>query len=146
MQQKVKVLTVNADDTAQVMHIRQSACSGDCHKCSGCGAVEEKMIFTARNPLHARPGDVVIVTTETAPVLKAAAMLYMLPLLLFFAGYLLGAAWNAGALIGGVLFALSIVLCVLYDRRAARKQKNVFTITGYADGVSFPKKGDNDLD
>ena len=146
MQQKVKVLTVNADDTAQVMHIRQSACSGDCHKCSGCGAVEEKMIFTARNPVHARPGDVVIVTTETAPVLKAAAMLYMLPLLLFFAGYLLGAAWNAGALIGGVLFALSIVLCVLYDRRAARKQKNVFTITGYADGVSFPKKGDNDLD
>ena len=146
MQQKVKVLTVNADDTAQVMHIRQSACSGDCHKCSGCGAVEEKMIFTARNPLHARPGDVVIITTETAPVLKAAAMLYMLPLLLFFAGYLLGAAWNAGALIGGVMFALSIVLCVLYDRRAARKQKNVFTITGYADGVSFPKKGDNDLD
>ena len=146
MQQKVKVLTVNADDTAQVMHIRQSACSGDCHKCSGCGAVEEKMIFTARNPVHARPGDVVIVTTETAPVLKAAAMLYMLPLLLFFAGYLLGAVWNAGALIGGVLFALSIVLCVLYDRRAARKQKNVFTITGYADGVSFPKKGDNDLD
>ena len=146
MQQKVKVLTLNADDTAQVMHIRQSACSGDCHKCSGCGAVEEKMIFTARNPVHARPGDVVIVTTETAPVLKAAAMLYMLPLLLFFAGYLLGAVWNAGALIGGVLFALSIVLCVLYDRRAARKQKNVFTITGYADGVSFPKKGDNDLD
>ena len=146
MQQKVKVLTVNADDTAQVMHIRQSACSGDCHKCSGCGAVEEKMIFTARNPVHARPGDVVIVTTETAPVLKAAAMLYMLPLLLFFAGYLLGAVWNAGALIGGVLFALSIVLCVLYDRRAARKQKNIFTITGYADGVSFPKKGDNDLD
>ena len=146
MQQKVKVLTVSADHTAQVMHIRQSACSGDCHKCSGCGAVEEKMIFTARNPVHARPGDVVIVTTETAPVLKAAAMLYMLPLAAFFAGYLLGTYWNAGALTGGVLFALSIVLCVLYDRRAARKQKNVFTITGYADGVRFPKKGDNDLD
>ena len=146
MQQKVKVLTVSADATAQVMHIRQSACSGDCHKCSGCGAVEEKLIFTAHNPIGAGPGDVVVVATETVPVLKAAAMLYMLPLVLFFAGYLLGARWNVGVLTGGVLFALSIVLCVLYDRRAARKHKNVFTITGYADSVSFPKKGDNDLD
>ena len=40
MEQKVRVKKVNSDGTAQVLHIRQSACSGDCHQCAGCGAAE----------------------------------------------------------------------------------------------------------
>ena len=44
------------------------------------------MLFEARNPIGARPGEMVIVESESAPVLKAAAVLYMLPLALFIAG------------------------------------------------------------
>ena len=90
MQQTVKILSCNADGTAKVACLRQSACSGDCHKCSGCGAVEQTMLFEARNPIGARPGEMVIVESESAPVLKAAAVLYMLPLALFITGYLVG--------------------------------------------------------
>ncbi len=146
MQQQVKVLHTEPDGTAQVMHIRQSACSGDCHKCAGCGAVQETLMFTAQNPIGAREGDLVTVTTETAPVLKAAAVLYLLPVVLFFLGYWLGSMVQMAALLGVVLFGAGIGVCVAYDRHAARKNSTVFTITGYADGVSFPKKGDNDLD
>lgn len=132
MQQLVKVLTCNPDGTAQVAYMRQSACSGDCHKCSGCGAVEQTMIFTARNPIGANPGALVTVESATGPVLKAAAVLYMLPLVLFIAGYLVGMQWQLGGLIGALAFALSIAIIVCYDRLVMRKRNTVYTIVGYA--------------
>ena len=132
MQQLVKVLTCNPDGTAQVAYMRQSACSGDCHKCSGCGAVEQTMIFTARNPIGATPGALVTVESASGPVLKAAAVLYMLPLVLFIAGYLVGMQWQLGGLIGALAFALSIAIIVCYDRLVMRKRNTVYTIVGYA--------------
>ena len=132
MQQQVRVLNINPDGSAQVIYLRQSACSGDCHKCSGCGAVEQSMIFTARNPIGARPGDLVNVESATGPVLKAAAVLYMLPLVLFVAAYLVGMQWSMGGLIGALAFALSIVLIVCYDRLIMKKKNTEYTIIGYA--------------
>jgi sigma-E factor negative regulatory protein RseC len=134
MEQLVRVCHTNDDGTAQVIHIRESACSGDCHKCSGCGAVQQKLIFTASNPIGAKPGELVTVKTRSAPVLAAAAMLYVLPILLFFAGYLIGyLAWDQGALAGGIGFAVGLVAAAVYDRCVARKKDTTYTITGYAD-------------
>ena len=84
------VMKQGDDGTALVFRIRESACSGDCHKCSGCGAAKETVTFTAKNPIGARRGELVKVESETAPVLKAAAVLYVVPLVLFFSGYYLG--------------------------------------------------------
>ena len=131
MQQRVKVLTCEPDGTAQVMLLRQSACSGDCHKCAGCGAAEQTWIFTARNPKGAGPGDLVTVESESGTVLKAAAVLYMAPLALFIGGYLLGMRWGLGGLTGGLAFALSIGLVIMYDRLVMKKKDTVYTITGW---------------
>ena len=125
MQQTVKVIKCNEDGTAQVACLRQSACSGDCHKCSGCGAVEQTMLFEARNPIGAKPGELVVVESQSGPVLKAAAVLYMLPLVLFIAGYLLGMQWKLGGLIGALAFALSIGIAVAYDRLVMKKKNTV---------------------
>ena len=138
MQQTVKILSCNADGTAQVACLRQSACSGDCHKCSGCGAVEQTMIFTARNPIGARAGEMVIVESESGPVLKAAAVLYMLPLVLFIAGYLVGMQWKLGGLLGAAAFVLSIGIIVAYDRLVMKKKNTVYTIVGYAPKEHHP--------
>ena len=132
MTQNVRVKRVNPDGTARVIHVRQSACSGDCHKCSGCGAMQETVELTARNPIGAAPGDLVTMEAKSGPVLKAAAVLYMLPLVLFFLGYFLGQVFlGRGALIGCLAFALAIVLCVLYDRAMGRKKETEYTITGF---------------
>ena len=92
MEQIVRVREIYDDGTAQVLLIRESACSGDCHKCSGCGAAKETLLVTAVNPIRADRGDLVTIRSESGPVLKAAAVLYMMPLVLFFLGYGLGAA------------------------------------------------------
>lgn len=131
MEQKAKIRSVSADGKAQVMVIRESACSGDCHKCSGCGAAKETLIFEAVNAIGAREGEIVIITSESGPVLAGAAVLYMVPLVLFFMGYVLGDLWGLGALMGCLGFALGFVLAVVYDRKITTKRNTVYTITGY---------------
>lgn len=133
MEQLVRVKQTHSDGTATVVHMRQSACSGDCHKCSGCGAQAETILLKADNPIGARAGDLVKIESATGPVLKAAAMLYVVPMVLFFLGYLVGfLLWGKGALVGCLAFVLGISLAVVYDRLVARKQDNGYTITGFA--------------
>ena len=137
MEQIVRVKETYEDGTAQVVHMRESACSGDCHKCSGCGAAKQTMRLRAVNAIDAPVGAVVIIKSESAPVLKAAALLFMLPLGLFFLGYILGAElWQLGGLLGGLAFALGIAGAVLYDRLVMKKKNTVYTITGYAHKAS----------
>lgn len=132
MEQLVRVRKLNDDGTAQVIHVRQSACSGDCHKCAGCGAAQETLLLTAQNPIGAKPGELVVIRSESGPVLTAAAVLYMLPLVLFFLGYALGAVcWQQGALVGCLAFVAGIVIAAVYDRHMAKHKKTIYTITGF---------------
>lgn len=149
MEQLVKIRKILPDGAAEVVRIRESACSGDCHKCSGCGAAQETMVFRAENPINAQAGELVTIRSETAPVLMAAAVLYLMPLVLFFAGYFLGEViWQQGALPGCGGFLLGLCLSILYDRKIARKQKTTYIITGRSGGIppESHRERDNDLD
>lgn len=143
MEQTVRVKALLDGGTAQVVHIRQSACSGECHSCSGCGAQKQAVLLKAQNPIGAKPGDWVTVESATGPVLLAAAVLYMVPILLFVAGYLVGEhLWTKGPLVGILGFVLGLVLARVYDRAVAKK-KTVYTITGFA---NKPRTGDEEVD
>ena len=148
MEQIVRVKERFNNGTATVILQRESACSGDCHKCSGCGAAKEVMIFEAQNPIGAGKGDLVVIRSETGPVMKAVGIFYVLPLLLFFLGYYVGYQFGIGGLVGGLGFVLAIALTVVYDRKVAQKEKMVHTIIGYAGDTLLRsrKKGDNCLD
>ena len=135
MEQIVRVRQVLPDGKAEIFLVRESACSGDCHKCSGCGAAKETMIAVAENQIGAKAGDFVKVTSDTRQVLGMAMLVYALPLVLFFAGYALGdwLGWG-GTLMGSLGFVLSVGIIVLGDRIIQKKNNMVYTITGYAPG------------
>lgn len=136
MEQTVKVLTCAPDGTAQVLRVRESACSGDCHKCSGCGAAKQNMILTAVNPIGAKPGDTVVIRCDSGPVLAHAAVLYLMPLVLFIGGYLAGEhLWQMGPLVGGIGFVLAVGAVIAYDRLVVKKKKTEYTITGFEHGL-----------
>ena len=144
MEQIVRVKEAHNDGTATVFLQRESACSGDCHKCPGCGAAKEVMIFQVQNPIGASRGDLVVIESKTGPVMKAVGVFYVLPLILFFGGYMLGDRWGLGGLVGCLGFFLAIGLSVVYDRLIAKKEE-VHTITGYAGDylLKSMKKGDH---
>lgn len=126
------------DGTALVLHVRQSACSGDCHKCAGCGAVQEKMLISAENPIGATEGDFVTVSASSGTVLLSAMVLYMIPVALFFIGYLLGMYCAIGAgWLGCFAFTLGIILAVIYDRKILSKKKITYVITGFARNIEI---------
>ena len=135
MEQIVRVHRLHPDGRAEVFLVRESACSGDCHKCSGCGAQKETMIVTAENPIRAEVGDFVTLTSDTASVMKAVFAVYLVPLVLFFTGFGIGMAkgWSPG-LLGALGFGLGVAFAVWVDRRTAKKNDTVYTITGYAPG------------
>ena len=132
MEQIVRVARLTQEGKAEIVHVRESACSGDCHKCSGCGAAKETMILVAENPIHARPGDLVRMESDTKQVMTAVAVFYVLPLVLFFGGYALG-AWLgiSGTLVGCIGFAIGIGATVALDRYTAKHKETVYTLVGY---------------
>ena len=149
MEQLVRVRETFDDGTALVVHVRESACSGDCHKCSGCGAAKETILIKAKNPIGAARGDLVKLESASGPVLKAAAVLYLLPMVLFFVGYYVGDMFlGLGTLVGCLAFAVSIALAVLYDRKIAKLDQTGYTITEFVERsfLNTGKKGDNNID
>lgn len=134
MEQTVLVKRVLEDGSAEVLRVRESACSGDCHKCSGCGSSQQTMVIPAENPIGAKVGDWVVIEAKSGAVLKAAAMLYIVPLVLFIAGYLVGEhLWQRGILVSLAGLVLGLILVKLLDRHMTNKG-SVYTITGYAKG------------
>ena len=130
MQRKATVQELLPDGRAELAVQRESACSGDCHHCGGCGTVGQTLRLTAENPVGAEKGDIVWISSESKPVLRAAALVYALPLALFLAGYLLSmrlGAWAAAIGAGG--FLLGLVPAFAYNRRV-RKKLPVYTIIG----------------
>ena len=134
MEQTVRVHRILEDGSAEVIRVRESACSGDCHKCSGCGSSQQTMMILAENPIGARVGDWVVIEAKSGAVLKAAVMLYIVPLVLFIAGYLFGEyLWQKGVLFALAGLLLGLILVKLLDKHMTKKG-SAYTITGYAKG------------
>ena len=134
MEQIVRVHRLCENGKAQIIHVRESACSGDCHECAGgCTAAKETMLIEADNPIGAQVGDFVRMESDTKSVMAAIAVMYVLPLVLFFAGYALG-VWLgiSGALVGCIGFVLGLLAAIAEDRRQQKNHKTVYTLVGYA--------------
>ena len=136
MIQTAKVTKVFPDGRAEVAVKRQSACGHDCSKCGGgCSElmVSSTVAVMAANPVRAMPGDMVRVESSTGGILKAAVVVYLVPFILFFLGYFVCAALQLSsgisAAVGGIGFAVGVLLAVLLDRQVHRSRSITFCIT-----------------
>ena len=122
-------------DKAEIEVKRVSACAHNCAECGGgCSELTRTgpVMAVADNPLGARPGDTVLVESSTKRVLGFAAVVYLLPLILFFVGYFVGHAlgFTEGLSIGtgGICFGVSLVITILVDRRVKATSQDMFSI------------------
>lgn len=120
---------------AEIEVKRVSACGHSCEECGGgCSEMVRTgpVVVLADNPLNAQPGDRVVVESSTRRVLGFAAVVYLLPIVLFFAGCFIAGALGAGegaALAwGGGCFAASVGIAVLVDRRIGKTSRVMFSI------------------
>lgn len=135
MEQTARVTRLMGAGLAEIAVKRKSACGHDCATCAGkCSEllVESEVKAVASNPLHAQPGDTVRVESRTGQVLQIAAVVYLVPLLLFFVFCFAGAGItgreSVGLALGGLGFALGIALAVALNGVVRRHNKTTFAI------------------
>lgn len=119
-------------DYAEISVPRKSACGHDCEECAGCGVTGAAVRAKASNPIGARPGQKVVVQSDTQKMLRIVALVYLIPVVLFLAGYLVMLAVTASvavqytvAVLGAVV---GVLLAVWYDRRVKARGGLSFTI------------------
>ncbi|NCB28757.1 MAG: hypothetical protein EOM63_03210 [Clostridia bacterium] len=132
MTQKAVVKKLLSGGVAEIEVQRQSACGHDCSKCGGCGTPTERITAQAVNRAHAQVGEVVTIEGDNKQVFGAAAIVYTVPLVLFFVMYallrMIGGA-EGMAIGGGILgFTLGIAGAVAYNHRVRRMGMIPFVI------------------
>ena len=131
MTQEAVVTKLLPNGMAEVAVKRTTACGGNCGSCESC-VFQNELKTPARNSIQASPGQKVLIESQSSRFFKAAFLVYVFPLLLFLAGYLVSAALSlgetagilcsfAGLIIGGVILVFS-------QKRIREKDKITFEI------------------
>ena len=104
----------------------------DCEECAGCGVSGAAVHAKAANPIGALPGQKVVVESSTQKMLGIVAFVYLIPVALFLAGYLLAALVTVSVAVQYTIaiaaFLAGIGFAVLYDRRLKARGGISFTI------------------
>ena len=124
----VQIATVEKlidDEHAEISVPRKSACGHDCADCAGCGVTGYAVHAVAKNPIHAAPGDKVVIESSTRKVMWVVALVYVIPLVCFFLGYAVGSAalhWGdlMSGLVGALFFVLGLIPAFLYNRHVKK--------------------------
>ncbi len=130
MTQIATVEEILGDGLARISVPRKTACGHDCEECAGCGMTGAAIYATAKNPVDAKPGEKVVVESSTQKLLGVVALVYLLPVILFLAGYFMteGLAEGVRYAIAIGAAALSMIPCVLVDRHARHSGALTYTI------------------
>ena len=118
-------------DYAVVEVTRESACAG-CHNSDNCSICKigltdhAEMRSKAANPLGAREGDTVQIETDSATILHYSAAVFLLPLALGAAGYIIGYIADFDIMIRYIIsligFAAAfVILKIFLEKRAAKR-------------------------
>ncbi len=133
---------------AEISVPRKSACGHDCEECAGCGVTGAAVHARARNPIGAAPGQKVVVESSTKKMLRIVALVYLIPVVLFFLGYFAAMAATAADSLSDCVatamapaasvavqytaaaagFVLGILGAIGYDRRLRSRGGLSFTI------------------
>lgn len=109
---------------------RKSACGHDCEECAGCGMTGAAIHARASDPVGVKPGDKVVVQSETKKLLGVVALVYLLPVVAFLLGYFLseGLAEKVRYIIAIAAAAAAFLPSIFYDRYAKRHEVLSYTI------------------
>lgn len=117
---------------AEISVPRKSTCGHDCEECAGCGVTGAAVHAKALNPIGALPGQKVVVESSTKKMLRIVALVYLIPVALFFLGYLAAMAVTASVAVqytaAAAGFILGILGAISYDRRLRARGGLSFTI------------------
>ena len=131
MTQDAVVIRLLPKDMAEVAVTRGTACGGNCGSCESC-MFQSELRVEARNLIQAKPGQKVTIASKSSRIFAAAFLVYIMPLLFFFAGYALAALCGAGEgtriLVSFASLIISAVFLIFTQRRSKKDNAITFDI------------------
>ncbi|MGL6107044.1 SoxR reducing system RseC family protein [Romboutsia sp.] len=138
MEQQGYIVEIVDSNTAKLKIQRHSACAS----CGKCATTSEKkdVIVEVDNTIGAKVGDRVAVNMESVNVLKAAAIVYILPLIGLLGGtiityYVLSAIGSVNNIeiisgaVGGILTVVSFLILKLNDNKFRDSREYIPIVT-----------------
>ena len=124
------------DNRAKVEVARANMCEGCSKKeCSGECTVQDmfvsnkKVTVVANNEVGAKVGDKVLIQSETSTILKYAAIVFLVPTILFIAAYLitinLSKNENLSLIVSIATFILCFVFIGIYEKIVSKRRSSV---------------------
>lgn len=134
MTQDAVVTKVLNNGMAEVAVSRGTACGSNCGNCESCVFQNELKAF-AKNSIHAKPGEKVVIESLSSRIFSAAFLLYIVPFILFFIGYAVAAHYNLSEglsiLVSFAFFAVAVAVVVVYQRINKKKNPIKFEIVQF---------------
>ncbi len=131
MTQEAIVIRILSESMAEVVVKRGTACGGNCGSCESC-IFQSELSAIAKNTIHARPGQQVVIESKTSKVFSAAALVYVMPLVFFLVGFIiarsLGAVEGVAVLVSFLFLILSAVILVQIQKRRPAEKNISFEI------------------
>lgn len=128
MTQDAVVTKVLSNGMAEVAVTRSTACGGNCGSCESC-IFQSELKTLAYNRIHAKPGQSVVIESKSSKIFKAAALVYIMPLILLISAYALAYAAGAGEGICIICSFLGLLLGAGILVLSQKKRKNQDAIT-----------------
>ena len=123
-----------ANNMAEVVVTRTTACGSNCGNCESC-IFQSEIKTLARNLINAGPGQRVIIESKSSRIYGAALMVYIVPMILalagYFIGYALGAAEGLCILSSFLGLAVGAVILVVTQRKKMAKDPITFDIVDF---------------
>lgn len=131
MTQDAVVIKLLPKDMAEVAVTRGTACGGNCGSCESC-MFQSELRVEARNLIQAKPGQKVTISSKSSRIFGAAFLVYIMPLLFFFAGYAVASLSGAGEgiriLVSFASLIFSAIVLVFTQRRTKQEKAITFDI------------------
>lgn len=136
MTQDAVVTKLLPNNMAEVAVARTTACGGNCPSCESC-IFQSEIKTLARNRIQARPGQKVVIATKSKEIFSAAALVYLMPIVLMLLSYAaataLGATEGVCVLVSFLAVFVSAGILILSQRKQKNKDKISFEIVRFAE-------------
>ena len=115
-----------SEDVALVRIFKSSACS---HNCTDCGACQNPTFdTTVNNPIGAKEGDKVLISSDSGKILLISLLIYILPVFLMIMAAVFCDILNAGAFGTLTAFIILVSLWIIVIRKVNKNSHTEHTI------------------
>lgn len=132
MKQEARIISLIDDNKAKVVVVRGTACGSNCSNCESC-IYQNEIMVEANNIIKANAGDIVLIETKSSIVFRAAAIVYIFPIVMLLIGFvfsniILNFTEGLSILVSFLFLCVSLIIIVFSQKRKTNVEYDIVKV------------------